>query len=61
MLEICVSGFLVISAVASILLWRALAVAKRADYGLYGTSDVYHLEPAEGKFHFTATIPSGND
>jgi hypothetical protein len=34
MVEMCVSGFLVTSVAVSILLWRALAAAKRADFRL---------------------------
>ena len=61
MLEICVSGFLLVSILVSILLWRALAVAKQADYGLYGVSDLYHREPEEGEFALVSTVASGND
>ena len=51
MLEICVSGFVIISLVGSLLLWRALAAAKWADYSLQGADDVYVLEPREDKVH----------
>lgn len=61
MLEICVSGFLVVSVAVSILLWRALVVAKQADYGLYGIGDAYHVEPVERNFPLASTIPLGND
>lgn len=51
MLEICASGFLITSFAVSVLLWRALVVAKRADYRLQGLNDPYLTKP----------IPSGDD
>lgn len=61
MLEICVSGFLVVSFAASVLLVRALAVAKRADHVIYGMRDIYQMDATERNLHLPATIPSGND
>jgi hypothetical protein len=61
MLEICVSGYLVVAVAVSILLWQALAAAKRADNGLYGNGDAYPFEPAEGKLPLISTLASAND
>lgn len=61
MLEICVSGFLVISMAVSLLLWRSLAVAKRADYRIRGIDGRYMIEPSEETAHLTKLVPSPND
>ena len=61
MLEICVSGFLVISVSVSLLLWRCLAVAKQADYRIRGRDGRYMIEPWDETAHLTKLIPSPND
>lgn len=61
MLEMCVSGFLVASLSVSLLLWRALAAAKRADYRLQNIENICLIEPAEDKVHIMNLIPSIND
>ena len=61
MLEICLSGFLITSAAICVLLWRALAVAKRADFGLYGVNDVCGRETSQENVHLTSLLPSADD
>jgi hypothetical protein len=61
MLEICISGFLVVSVAVSIILWRALATAKRADHAIQGIDNMYILETVEEKVNLTEPIPSGGD
>ena len=61
MLEICVSGFFVASLSISLLLWRALAAAKRADHRLQSIDNICLIEPAEEKIHLMKLIPSIND
>lgn len=40
MVEICVSGFLVVSVAISLLLWRVLAAAKHADHRIRGLDNI---------------------
>ena len=61
MLEICTASFLLISAAVSILLWRALMVAKRADDRLKRTEDLFLLQPAEERSPLRNPVPSGDD
>ena len=61
MLEICVSGFFVASLSISLLLWRALAVAKQADYRLQNIDNICLNEAAEDTVHLTQLISYGND
>jgi hypothetical protein len=58
MLEICISGFLVISATFGILLWPALIVARQADSRLREINDLYSFEPAEEKVQLTRPTAS---
>jgi hypothetical protein len=61
MLEICLSGYLILSVAVSVLLWRVLAAAKRADYGHKGIRNIYMVELEDGHIQLTKPIPSGND
>lgn len=61
MLEICVSGFLVTSLSVSLLLWRALAAAKRADDRLQSIHAGSLIERTEQKVQPLKLIPSAND
>ncbi len=61
MLEICVSGFFVLSVAISLLLWRTLAVAKQADDNLSGPDQIYRLESAPEQPRLMKLAPSGND
>lgn len=61
MLEICASGFLVISLSASLLLWRALAAAKRADDRLQSIDAIFLMERTEQKVQPLKLVPSAND
>lgn len=58
MLEICVSGILAISLAVSLLLWRALAAAKRADYRLQSLDNICLIETNQENVHLRKPIPS---
>jgi hypothetical protein len=61
MLEICISGFFILSITMSFILWQALVAAKRSDYRLQGANEAYMLEPAEEKFPLSQFVPSTNE
>ena len=61
MIEICVSGFLVLSVAISLLLWRILAVAKQADYKIQNPHHSYRLESVPEQPQLMKLVPSGND
>ncbi|HEY3475717.1 MAG TPA: hypothetical protein VGK56_13995 [Anaerolineales bacterium] len=61
MFEICISGFLVISATLSILLWPALVAAKRADAPLQRINEAYNFESTEEKTQLTRLIASARE
>ena len=58
MLEICISSYLIVSITVSLLLWRALAAAKRADGKLKSADHVCLIESAEEGIPLRKLIPS---
>lgn len=61
MLEICISGFFILSVAISLLLWRTLAVAKQADDNLGSPHHSYRLETMPEQPPVMKLVPSGND
>ena len=61
MLEICVSGFLVVSVAVNVLLWLVLTTAKQADHRSHGSGYPLLIESEEGPSPLVNAIPSGND
>jgi hypothetical protein len=61
MLEICIAGFLVLTAPASILLWRALAVSKQADDQLQRMEALFLPGPTTESGRFGRVMPAGDD